>query len=283
LEQDMMLDLTNEPKDTRVSPALPVRAEDTPARRDRMLFARRDSDRRARDELIERYLPLARSLARRYEHSGEPLEDLIQVASLALVKVIDRYDPDRGYAFSSYAVPTILGELKRHLRNHGWAVRPPRDLQELTLRVDMATSRLSAQLDRAPTLAELAAATGSPEQHVIEALQARAARGAVSLHAPAGGQDDETVLQDTLGISDDGYAHAEMRVLLDELLTDVSPRAREVLRLRYSQDLTQAEIGALIGVGEMQISRIVRKTIAQLRNIAEATPRPARGRALLVN
>lgn len=235
------------------------------------MFARRDrGDRRARDELIERFLPLARSLARRYERSGEPLEDLVQVASLGLVKAIDGYDAARGYAFSSYAVPTILGELKRHLRNHAWAVRPPRDVQELALRVDLAASRLWAALDRAPTVGELAAACDSSDERVLEALQARRARGAVSLQAPAGGQDEEVVLQDMLAVSDDGYARVEMRVVLDGLLSGVSPRAREVLRLRFAQDLTQAEIGVLIGVGEMQISRIVRKTIEQLHHIADA-------------
>jgi len=236
-----------------------------------LLFARRDrGDRRARDELIERFLPLARSLARRYERSGEPLEDLVQVASLGLVKAIDGYDAARGYAFSSYAVPTILGELKRHLRNHAWAVRPPRDVQELALRVDLAASRLWAALDRAPTVGELAAACECSDERVLEALQARRARGAVSLQAPAGGQDEEVVLQDMLAVSDDGYARVEMRVVLDGLLSGVSPRAREVLRLRFAQDLTQAEIGVLIGVGEMQISRIVRKTIEQLHHIADA-------------
>ena len=245
--------------------------ENSSARRERLLFARRDrGDRRARDELIERFLPLARSLARRYERSGEPLEDLVQVASLGLVKAIDGYDAARGYAFSSYAVPTILGELKRHLRNHAWAVRPPRDVQELALRVDLAASRLWAALDRAPTVGELAAACECSDERVLEALQARRARGAVSLQAPAGGQDEEVVLQDMLAVSDDGYARVEMRVVLDGLLSGVSPRAREVLRLRFAQDLTQAEIGVLIGVGEMQISRIVRKTIEQLHHIADA-------------
>jgi len=189
---------------------------------------------------------------------------------LGLVKAIDGYDAARGYAFSSYAVPTILGELKRHLRNHAWAVRPPRDVQELALRVDLAASRLWAALDRAPTVGELAGACECSDERVLEALQARRARGAVSLQAPAGGQDEEVVLQDMLAVSDDGYARVEMRVVLDGLLCGVSPRAREVLRLRFAQDLTQAKIGVLIGVGEMQISRIVRKTIEQLHRIADA-------------
>lgn len=257
--------------DLGVSSVLGDRVEDASSRRDRLLFARRDDgDRRARAELIERFLPLARSLARRYVQSGEPLEDLVQVASVGLIKAIDGFDPARGCAFSSYAVPTILGELKRHLRNHAWAVRPPRELQELALRVDLAAVRLSAALDRAPTVGELAGACASSDERVLEALQARRARGAVSLQAPAGGQDEEVVLQDTLAVSDEGFARAEMRVLLDGWLSGVSPRAREVLRLRFAQDLTQAEIGALIGVGEMQISRIVRKTIEQLHHVADA-------------
>jgi RNA polymerase sigma-B factor len=260
---DTMLDLAT-------APALGSRDEDSPARRDRLLFARRDDgDRRARAELIERFLPLARSLARRYVQSGEPLEDLVQVASVGLIKAIDGFDPARGCAFSSYAVPTILGELKRHLRNHAWAVRPPRELQELALRVDLAAVRLSAALDRAPTIGELAGACASSDERVLEALQARRARGAVSLQAPAG-EDEQVVLQDTLAVSDEGFARAEMRVLLDGLLSGVSPRAREVLRLRFAHDLTQAEIGARIGVGEMQISRIVRKTIEQLHHVADA-------------
>jgi RNA polymerase sigma-B factor len=170
---------------------------------------------------------------------------------------------------SSFAVPTIVGELKRHFRDRGWTVRPPRDVQELVLCVDRAVERLTTQLDRAPTVPELAAAIDTTDEHVLEALQARSGRSALSLHAPAYGQDEPSALQDTLGTSDDGYAHAEARVLLDGLLTGVSPRAREVLRLRFEQDLNQAEIGALVGVSQMQISRILRQAIEQLRHIAD--------------
>jgi RNA polymerase sigma-B factor len=237
---------------------------------DRRLFARRDAgDPRARNELIERFLPLARSLARRYERRGEPLEDLVQVASLALIKAIDGYDCARGAAFSSYAVPTIAGELKRYFRDRTWAVRPPRDLQELTLRVDRTAENLSAQLDRAPTIAELAAAIDATDEDVLEALQARGAHRGLSMQAPTGGQEQHTVLQDTLGMSDDGYERVEARVLLDGLLAELSPRSREVLRLRFEQDLMQAEIGALLGVSQMQISRIIRHAIDQIRHVAE--------------
>ena len=150
-----------------------------------LLFERlADGDQRARDELVDRFMPLARSLARRYESSGEPLEDLVQVASLALVKAIDRFDASRGHAFSSFAVPTIVGELKRWFRDRTWAVRPPRELQELILRVDRVSVKLSQELDRAPTVAELADAAGTDEEHVLEALQARSGRGTLSIHAP---------------------------------------------------------------------------------------------------
>jgi RNA polymerase sigma-B factor len=265
-----MLELMDRPSDARVAPTLAGRVEDSRTRLDRMLFARRDAgDPRARDEIIERFLPLARSLARRYDQSGEPLEDLVQVASLALVKAVDRYDPARGCAFSSFAVPTIVGELKRHFRDRGWAVRPPRDMQELTLRVERAVERLTKELERAPTVTELAAAVDSTGERVLEALQARSGRSALSLHVPAYGEDEQSALQDTLGVSDDGYARAEARVLLDGLLAGVSPRAREILRLRFEEDLHQAEIGALLGVSQMQISRLLRQAIEQLRHIAD--------------
>jgi RNA polymerase sigma-B factor len=252
---------------------------DSRARIDRRLFARRDAgDPRARSELIERFLPLARALARRYERAGEPLEDLVQVASLGLVKAIDGYDGARGVAFSSYAVPTIVGELKRYFRDRTWTVRPPRDLQERTLRVDRAAENLSAQLDRAPTVAELAVAVDATDEDVLEALQARDAYRGLSLQAPAGGQDTQTVLQDTLGASDDGYAQAETRILLDGLLAALPARSREVLRLRFEHDLTQAEIGALLGVSQMQISRIIRQAIEQVRHVAELHERMAEDR-----
>jgi RNA polymerase sigma-B factor len=154
-------------------------------------------------------------------------------------------------------------------------VRPPRDLQELTLRVDRAAEDLSAHLDRAPTVAQLAAATGATDEDVLEALQARTAYRGLSLQAPAGGQETPTALQDTLGVSDDGYARAETRMLLDGLLAALPARSREVLRLRFEQDLTQAEIGALIGVSQMQISRIIRQAIDQVRHVAELHERMA--------
>lgn len=240
-------------------------------RHDRLCFARRDAgDRGAREELIERFLPLARSLARRYEHRGEPLEDLVQVASLALVKAVDRYQPVRGNAFSSFAVPTIAGELKRYFRDRTWAIRPPRDLQERALSVEQAAGQLHQQLDRAPTVTEIADATHSTDEQVLEALRARNARGAMSLQAPAkGGEDDNQVLADTFGADDPGFELAELRAGLAGLLAVLSPRDRMVLRLRFEQDMTQAEIGEAVGVSQMQISRIMRRSIDQLRYVAD--------------
>jgi RNA polymerase sigma-B factor len=237
---------------------------------DRALFARRDrGDLHARDELIERFMPLARSIARRYDGSSEPLDDLVQVASLALVKAVDRFDPARGCTFSSYAVPSIVGEIKRHFRDRSWAVRPPRELQELTLRIDRARTDLSQSLDREPTVAELAAALGVDDEHILEGLQARTGRSALGLQARVGGQDDQVMLQDTLGFDDDGFDRAEERAVLDRLTSGLPARHREVLRLRFEQDLTQAQIGELLGVSQMQISRVIRQAIGQLRHIAE--------------
>ena len=229
-------------------------------------------DRRARAQLIERFLPLARSLARRYERGSEPLEDLVQVASVALVKAIDRYDPARGYAFSSFAVPTIAGELKRHFRDQTWMVRPPRGIQEVTLRVEGALARLTQQLDRSPTTSELAAAVDVGDEQILEAMQARSARGALSLHAPQGEPGEAMTLQDTLGAEDPDIERAEQRAQLDRLMTEISPRAREMLRMRFEEDMTQAEIGAAIGISQMQVSRILRQTISKLREIADQDP-----------
>lgn len=236
---------------------------------DDRLFARmRAGDASARDALAERFLPLAQSLARRYARSAEPMDDLVQVASLALVKAFDRYDPAQGTAFSSYAVPTIVGELKRHFRDRTWTVRPPRALQELTLRVEHAITGLSRELDRAPTVGELATALDTSEEEILEALQARGGRGGVSLDAPRSGDEDHSALEDSLGALDDGFTTAESRATLDSLMAGLSPRSKEVLRLRFEQDLTQARIGERVGVSQMQVSRLIRQALAHMRNAA---------------
>ena len=243
-------------------------------REDRLLFERylRGGDQRAREELVTRFLPLARQLARRYQRAEEPLDDLVQVASLGLIKAIDRFDPDRQVAFSSYAVPTILGELKRHFRDRTWSVRVPRDLQELALRVDKVVASLSRDLRRAPSVPEIARAVQATEEQVLEALEAAGAYRATSLEAPRGGEDEGDTLGDSVGTDEGGFALAEDRATLGRLLTTISPREREVLRLRFEEDMTQAEIGEIIGVSQMQVSRIIRGALARLRLAADRSP-----------
>jgi RNA polymerase sigma-B factor len=244
---------------------------------DRALFERY-LDRRDpvdREALVERFLPLARQLARRYQRPEEPFDDLLQVASLGLVKAIDRFDLDREVAFSSYAVPTILGEIKRYFRDRTWSVRVPRDLQELALKVDRAVAQLSVDLHRQPSVPEIARAVEANEEDVLEALEASGAYRATSLESPRGTEDDAgDTLGDTVGTDEHGFALAEDRATLAQLLRAVTPREREVLRLRFEEDLTQAEIGERIGVSQMQVSRIIRQSLSRLRTVARADSSP---------
>jgi RNA polymerase sigma-B factor len=247
--------------------------------RDRALFERyrERRDPGNREVLVERFLPLARQLARRYQRPEEPFDDLFQVACLGLVNAIDRFDPSRDVAFSSYAVPTILGEIKRYFRDRTWSVRVPRDLQELALRVERKRTELSTDLQRQPTVGELASALGLDEERVLEALEASGAYRATSLSLPRGNNDEAgDTLGDTVSTSEDGFGLAEDRAMLDRLLRTLSPRARDVVRLRFEDDLTQAEIGELIGVSQMQVSRILRQSLSHLRTVAEAGSSRAR-------
>jgi RNA polymerase sigma-B factor len=240
-------------------------------REDRRLLQRyRDTrDPLAREALVDRFLPLARQLARRYQRGGEPLDDLTQVASLGLLKAIDRFDPQRDTAFSSFAVPTILGELKRHFRDRGWSVRVPRDLQELSVRVDRVTDNLSRGLGRAPTPEEIGAEIGVTAEQVLEAREAAGAYRAVSLDRPREEEDEGEPVADHLGIEDPGFGVAEDAATVQRLMLVLSDREREVLRLRFSEDLTQSEIGIRVGVSQMHVSRLLRQAIARLREEAE--------------
>jgi RNA polymerase sigma-B factor len=229
---------------------------------------RRTRDTDVRDDLVLRFMPLAQSLAGRYAHRGER-DDLNQVASFALLKAIDRYDPSRGLAFSTFAVPTILGELKRYFRDYGWAVRVPRDLQERSLSVTRATERLTTQLGRSPTPAEIAEALETTVESVLEALQTGSAYTPDRLD-PRLDADEEERAQVVVGVDEIGYEEAETSATLSPLLADLSDRERLIVRLRFEQDMTQSEIGALIGVSQMQISRILRKSIAQMQDQAAA-------------
>jgi len=240
---------------------------------DRELFDRMRSnvDPRARELLIERYLPLARRLARRYQHTDEPIEDLVQVASIGLVKAVDRFDSSREVMFSSYAVPTILGELKRHFRDRTWSVRVPRDLQELALRVDQTVTRLSLGRRRSPSVGDVARAVEASEEQVLEALEAMGAYRASSLDVPRSAREEESEsVAETIGSNDEGYDRAEERATLEPLMAGITERERTVLRLRFHDDLTQAEIGERIGVSQMQVSRLIRQALSRLRAGAEA-------------
>jgi RNA polymerase sigma-B factor len=249
------------------SEARAVRAEE-----DRRLLVRyhRGGDPAAREQLVQRFLPLARQLARRYQRGGEQLDDLVQVASLGLLKAIDRFDPARETAFSSFAVPTILGELKRHFRDKGWAVRVPRDLQELAVKVDRVADEMARELGRAPTTAEIAERIDATDEQVLEAREASAAYRAVSLDRPrTEEEEDGDSYADAVGEEDPGYRLAEASATMDRLMRVLSDREREVLRLRFEEDLTQSEIGARVGVSQMHVSRLIRQSIARLREEAE--------------
>jgi RNA polymerase sigma-B factor len=252
------------------------------AMEERRLFARyrRGDDPAARAALVERFLPMAKMLARRYNGGGEPLDDLVQVASLGLLKAIDRFDPERGIAFSTFAVPTILGELKRHFRDKGWSLRVPRDLQELVMRVARVSELLVHELGRAPTPSEIADRLQVSVEQVVEAHQAAAAYRADSLDR-VGSDDDEDGRHpaDSLGGEDPGYRQAEHSATLGPLLSVLSNRERELLRLRFAEDLTQSEIGDRVGLSQMHVSRLLRRAVAQLREAAAdgepPTPQPA--------
>jgi RNA polymerase sigma-B factor len=226
-----------------------------------------------RDALVERYMPLARRLALRYRNTSEPLDDLMQVAAMGLIKAIDRFEPGRGTAFSSFAVPTILGELRRHLRDHSWTVRVPRDTQELAQRLDKASDRLAADLGRAPTVKELAAELGTSEEQLLDAHQARHAHSPASLEAPVGSEDGLLVLADVLGADDDRLERAEAAVLVDHYLDALPPRSRAILRLRFQQELMQREIGDLMGLSQMHVSRLIRQSLEDLQRLAAAEAR----------
>ncbi len=256
-------------------------AEDRAARtrEDRRLLERYhlEGDLAAREALVERFLPLARQLARRYQRGSEPLDDLVQVASLGLLKAIDRFEPSRTTAFSSFAVPTILGELKRHFRDKGWSVRVPRDLQELAVRVDRVQEELARGLGRAPTPDEIATHVNVTVEQVLEAREAAGAYRAVSLDRPRD-DDDETAdgMGDAMGVEDPGFGLAEDAATVHRLMAVLSDREREVLRLRFEEDLTQSEIGARVGVSQMHVSRLIRQAVARLRQAAGEAP--ARGK-----
>jgi RNA polymerase sigma-B factor len=221
----------------------------------------------ARDELVTMHLPLVQFLARRFRDRGEPLEDLVQVGTIGLIKAVDRFDPERGVEFSTYATPTIVGEIKRHFRDKGWAIRVPRRLQELRIAIGQATAELSQRTGSSPTVAELAAHLGISEDEVIEGLEGALAYSTTSLDTPVGGaaDDDAPLLGDTLSADSDDFEAIEYRESLKPLLAALPAREKRILVLRFFHGMTQSQIAEEIGISQMHVSRLLSRTLAQLR------------------
>ncbi|WP_374226944.1 RNA polymerase sigma factor SigF [Streptomyces sp. JJ38] len=218
-----------------------------------------------RDRLVRMHLPLVEHLARRFRNRGEPLDDLTQVATIGLIKSVDRFDPDRGVEFSTYATPTVVGEIKRHFRDKGWAVRVPRRLQELRLSLSSATAELSQQHGRAPTVHELAERLSISEEDVLEGLESANAYSTLSLDVPD--TDDESpAVADTLGAEDDALEGVEYRESLKPLLEQLPPREKKILLLRFFGNMTQSQIAQEVGISQMHVSRLLARTLAQLRD-----------------
>jgi len=230
-----------------------------------------EGDREARDELISRFLPLARKLARRYAQSSEPYEDLVQVASLGLVKAVERFDPSRGFAFSSFAVPTIVGELKRYFRDTSWAVHVDRGAQERARRITDAQQTLSGRSGRIPTVAELAQYLELSQEEVLDGLQTAEAYGAMSLDAPMTSEDDEeSSRMDTIGAEDERLLLIHDQATIFTAARALPAHEREILYLRFGEDLTQSEIAERVGVSQMQVSRLLRRSLQRLRDLTDA-------------
>ncbi|GGU53525.1 RNA polymerase sigma factor [Streptomyces lavendofoliae] len=236
-----------------------------------------------RNRLVRMHLPLVEHLARRFRNRGEPLDDLTQVATIGLIKSVDRFDPDRGVEFSTYATPTVVGEIKRHFRDKGWAVRVPRRLQELRLSLTTATAELSQLHGRSPTVHELAERLGISEEEVLEGLESANAYSTLSLDVPD--TDDESpAVADTLGAEDEALEGVEYRESLKPLLEDLPPREKRILLLRFFGNMTQSQIAQEVGISQMHVSRLLARTLAQLREkllVEELnrTPGPADTRA----
>jgi RNA polymerase sigma-B factor len=236
---------------------------------DRLLFARLRAEGSSadREEAVRRYMPLARSLAHRYWHSGESIEDLEQVACIGLLNAIDRFDPELGTRFSSFAVPTILGELRQHLRDHTWALRTPQRLRALSVQIEHARHDLGASLGRQPTVAELSDRLCAAQELILQALEIAVARHTVPLDGPSSA-DSQSLQEQGSGRDDDGYARAEDRVLLVSLLRTLSPQDAEIVLLRFRDELTQDAIARRVGVSQMQVSRVLCRSLLRMRDAA---------------
>lgn len=224
-------------------------------------------DEAARDQLIVSHLNLVRFLASKFKNRGEPLDDLIQVGTIGLIKAIDRFDPERGLEFTTYATPTIMGELKRHFRDKGWSVRVPRRLQELSAKVNQVTDELTVELQRSPSVDEIAAKIGVGAEEILEAMESSGAYTSVSLEAGGSSDDDEApALIDRFGTEDEDLAASDDRMIIDEAIKDFSPREQEIIRMRFIDGLTQVEIAKKLGVSQVQVSRLLRRTLRKIQD-----------------
>lgn len=234
--------------------------------RELLVRMREQGDAQAREELITRYLPLVRSSARRFASRGQAVEDLIQVGSIGLIKAIDRFDIERGVELSTYATPTILGELKRYFRDKGWAVKVPRALQDLNVRLNKIIEQQTAELQRSPSIAELANAADVSEEDVVEALESGRAYSSVSIYSGGSGEDDESLeLLDCLGAEEGAYEVFEQRRVLAPAMERLDPRERLILHLRFFEGMTQTQVATRIGISQMHVSRLIRRSIEDLR------------------
>jgi RNA polymerase sigma-B factor len=239
----------------------------TPAMTDRELLRRYhvDGDPSARELLVQRHLPLVRSLARRYAGRGEALEDIEQVGAIGLIKAIDRYELEREVALTTYATPNVVGEIKRHFRDKGWAIRIPRGLQELNAKMSSTIERLTGQLGRSPSIAEIAVELDASPEQVLEAMEAGSAYSPVSLNAGTGDDGDLDPME-TIGSEDEEFERSEQRASLEPALQALPSREREILRMRFEEGMTQTQIAEQVGVSQMHVSRLIRKSLSRMRS-----------------
>src|SRR3954447_5169904 len=235
---------------------------------DKILLRRyhEEGDLRAREQLIEHYMSLVRSLARRYSYRGEQLEDLVQIGAIGLLKAIDRFDVDRGFELTTYATPNIIGEIKRHFRDKGWAVRVPRGLQELNVQLSRLMEQLTVQLGRSPTIPELAKEAGVEEEQVLEAIESGRAYTSLSLSVGGGGDDDDLDPLESLGTEEHQYEGSEDRAVLAPGFRALDERERMILQLRFFDGLTQSQIAQQVGISQMHVSRLIRRSLEKIRD-----------------
>ncbi len=235
--------------------------------RTRELFRRykEEGDAEARDQLIESHLNLVRFLASKFKNRGEPMEDLIQVGSLGLIKAIDRFDPSRGLEFTTFATPTIMGEIKRHFRDKGWSVRVPRRLQELSAKVTQATEDLTRELNRTPTVAEISESLDASIDEVLEAMESSSAYSSVPLEGGGMGEDDAPSVIDRFATEDAELAGTDDRIVIADAIADFTPREQEAIRMRFVDGMTQVEIAEKLGISQVQVSRLLRKALKAIQ------------------